>query len=192
LATSACVHAAAAPATPVRLTDEQDGVFIRARADVGAARELDHEGVRSFREGRYMDAIRYFRASHRLGGPSSELWNIARSREKLDDPEQAALTIDEYLAERDLSPQDRADAEREVRTLRARPSLLTVTTNPTGAVAAVDGRPLAATTPLSVEISAGAHTLTVRRDGYAAETRPVDARFGRALIVSLDLARAAK
>lgn len=165
---------------------------VRSRPDVAAARELDHEGVRSFREGRYADAIRYFRAAFRLGGPSSELWNVARSREKLDDPEQAASAIDEYLAQRDLSPQDRADAEREARSLRARPSVLTVTTNPAGALVLVDGKGPVGATPLSIEIPAGPHTVALRREGYSAETWPIDARFGRAVIVSLDLARAAR
>jgi hypothetical protein len=159
---------------------------------VAAARELDREGVRSFREGRYVDAVRYFRAAFALGGPPSELWNIARSREKLDDPEAAIAAIDEYLAQRDLSPPDRAEADREGRALRARPSVLTVTTNPPGATVVADGKTVLGTTPLSVELSVGAHTIVLRRDGYLAETRPVEARFGRALIVALDLTRAVK
>src|ERR1700744_293062 len=56
---------------------------------VDAARELDQQGVRSFRAGRYADAIDYFRAAYRLGGPSSELWNIVRCREGMDDAEGA-------------------------------------------------------------------------------------------------------
>src|ERR1700692_4672487 len=79
---------------------------------VESARELDQAGIRIFKEGRYADAIRYFRAAYRMGGPSSELWNVARCRERLDDAEGAALAIDEYLSQRDLSPGDRDAAER--------------------------------------------------------------------------------
>jgi hypothetical protein len=172
--------------------DEDEGVSVRPHSDVAAARELDQIGVRSFREGRYVDAIRYFRAAYRIGGPSSELWNIARTRERLDDPEGADSAIREYLARRDLSPQDRAEADREAKALRARASVLTVTTSPPGAVVIVDGRQTAGPTPVSVEISAGRHTIAVKRDGYAAETRSLEARFGRAVIVALDLLRASK
>jgi hypothetical protein len=162
----------------------------RGSPDVEAARELDQEGVRAFRESRWADALRYFRASYRLGGPPSEVWNMARCRERLDDPEGAARDIDQYLANKDLSPQDRAEGERELQALRSRPSTLTVTTRPSGAVVTVDGRQTTGPTPVSVEIPPGSHTIAVRRDGYTTETRPLEARFGRAVIVSLELARA--
>ncbi len=185
LATTGC---ALHPSRPARDDEPSDTSALR---NVEAARELDQEGVRSFRDGRYEDAIRYFRSAHRLGGPSSELWNIARSFEKMDDAESAAAAIAEYLGERDLAPQDRAEAEREAQVLRARPSPLTVTTTPVGALVAVDGKPLGQT-PLTVEVAPGAHVVTLRRDGYARAERSVEARFGRSVIVSLDLARAKK
>jgi hypothetical protein len=169
--------------------DEHDA---RAHPDLGSARELDQEGVRAFSDSRYADAIRYFRAAYRLGGPASELWNIARSHERLDDAEGAATAIGEYLALRALSAQDRAEAERELRTLRTRPSMLTVTTTPSGALVTVDGKQTVGPTPLSVEVAAGAHTIAIRRDGFAPQTRPFEARFGRAVIVSLDLEHTAK
>jgi hypothetical protein len=164
----------------------------RGRPNVDSARELDQEGIRAFREGRYADAIRYFRWAYRLGGPSSELWNIARSHEKLDDPEAAVEAIDEYLSLRDLSAQDRREAERERAALRTRPSTLTVTTTPPGAAVTVDGKQTLGPTPFSVELPPGSHTIAVRRDGYVTQNRPLEARFGRAVIVSLDLARAEK
>jgi hypothetical protein len=159
---------------------------------VAGARELDRAGVQSFRDGRYADAVRYFQTAYRLGGPSSELWNIARAREKIDDLEGADAALREYLEQHDLSAQDRAEAEREARALRARPSVLTVTTMPAGAVVLIDGRQTAGPTPVSLEVAPGRHSIAIRREGYAAETREFEARFGRALIVSLDLARAPK
>ena len=162
---------------------------IRAHPNVESARELDQEGVRAFRESRYADAIRYFRAAYRMGGPSSELWNLARSQERLDDPESAGASIEEYLTLHDLSPQDRAEAEHELRVLRTRPSNLTVTTTPPGATVIIDGRQALGPTPLSAELSAGSHMISVRRDGFVEAKRSLDARFGRAVIVALDLER---
>jgi hypothetical protein len=185
LAATACVQANGHSSDPTT----EDGAR-RRNPDVEAARQLDQEGIRAFREARWADALRYFRASYRLGGPPSEVWNMARCRERLDDPEGAATAIDQYLGSKDLTPQDRAEGERELQALRARPSTLTVTTRPSGAVVTVDGRQTAGPTPVSVEIPPGSHTIAVHRDGYTTETRPLEARFGRAVIVSLELARA--
>jgi hypothetical protein len=185
VATAACAPAGSRTPEPRETTR-------RVRPELEAARELDQQGVRSFREGRYADAIRYFVAAFRLGGPSSELWNVARSRERMDDAEGAAASIEQYLTQRDLLPQDRAEAERELQALRARASVLTVTTVPAGALVMVDGRPAAGPTPVSIEVHAGPHTLSIHRDGYATEVRPLEARLGRAVIVSLELVRAGR
>ncbi len=160
--------------------------------NLAAARQLDQVGVQRFRDGHYADAIRYFEAAFRLGGPSSELWNVARSRERIDDAEGACISIDEYLARHDLSPEDRAEAEREAQALRTRASVLSVTTTPAGALVTVDGTQAPGQTPISLEIRAGPHTLVVRREGSSPETRRFEARFGRAVIVSLDLGATGK
>jgi len=170
--------------------DEPEVKRSRGAKDLESARELDQAGVQSFKAGRFADAIRFFRAAYRKGGPSSELWNIARCEERLDDGELAASTIEEYLAQRDLAPRDRADGERELRALSERSSQLVVTTVPSGAVVVLDGKQTVGPTPLTIDIAAGSHSIAVHHDGYATETRPVTARFGRAIIVSLDLAKA--
>jgi hypothetical protein len=186
LSTLACVPPSAPGSDPASDLDPPR----RGALDLEAARELDQQGVRAFRDARFADAIRFFRSAYRLGGPSSELWNIARSRERMDDPEAAAASIEQYLAQPDLGSQDRAEAERELHLLRSRASLLTVTTVPAGAVVIVDGKTAPAPSPVTFEIRPGAHTLSVHHDGFVNETRPLEARFGRAVIVSLDLAKA--
>ena len=126
----------AAACTPTGMHLRDDSGAAKA---VYAARAFDQEGVRSFRDGRYADAIAYFQAAYRAGGPASELWNVARSRERIDDAEGAAEAIDAYLAIKDLSAQDRSEALRESQALRERPSVVTVVTEPPGATIAFDG-----------------------------------------------------
>ncbi len=161
------------------------------RVDIPAARELDQQGVRAYVEGRYADAERLFSAAYRVGGPPTELWNIARSREKLDDAEGAAKALELYLDQSGLTASDRTQAERELRALEGRPSLLVVATTPEGATLLVDGR-AAGTTPASIEVGAGTHALSARRQGYTSESRTVEARFGRSIFVALDLKPGAK
>lgn len=178
--------------THVYTSGDGDDIRTKLKPSLESARELDQEGVRAFKEGRYDDAVRYFSVAYRMGGPASELWNMARARERMDQPEEAARAIEEYLGQRDLSPSDRADAERELHALHTRPSMLTVTTSPAGAVVTVDGKQTVGPTPVSVALRAGPHTIAVHREGYMTVTRPLEARFGRAVIVSLDLAAGGK
>jgi hypothetical protein len=187
------VACAGAPKVKVATTEVDDPPRAEPprSPDIAAARELDQQGVRSYVEGRYTDAVHLFRDAFRAGGPPSELWNIARSKEKLDDPEGAAGAIEEYLSQSSLVPSDRAEAERELRALQSRNSLLVVATEPEGATVTIDGK-TSGTTPASLEIRPGSHTLSVHRDGFADEARTLDARFGRAMFVSLDLRPAGK
>jgi hypothetical protein len=153
---------------------------------VERARTLDQQGVRAFREGRYNDAIRYFAEAYKLGGPSSELWNIARCDAKLDDPEAASVMLERYLACSDLSADDRAGARRELDELHHRPSTVTVASSPEGAVVFVDGKRIGKT-PASTDVSVGEHVVVVQRDGYSPHVDRVVARFGRAIIVNARL-----
>jgi hypothetical protein len=159
--------------------------------DLDAARELNQQGVVAFESGRYRDAIRLFREARRLGGPPSELWNIARCHQRLDEAEEAIATIDEYLSET-LSPEDRAEAVRERDKIRARPSVLTTVTVPPGAAVFVDGQFANGYTPLSSEIAAGSHSVTIKRGGYETKTVTVEAKLGRAVIVEIELVKAGK
>lgn len=159
--------------------------------DLDAARELDRHGVVAFEAGRYRDAMRLFKEARRLGGPPSELWNVARCHEKLDEAEEAAAVIDDYLKET-LTPEDRAEAQRERDRLAKRPSVLTAVTVPAGAAVLVDGQPAYGVTPLASEIAAGSHNVTFKRQGYEPKSVTVEAKFGRAVIVEIELMKAGK
>ncbi len=65
--------------------------------------------------GALRDAVMMFKEAHRLGGPASELWNVSRALERLDQPEEAANQIVEYLGEQGLAAEDRGEAQREPR-----------------------------------------------------------------------------
>jgi hypothetical protein len=161
------------------------------RPDIPGARELDQQGVRAYTEGRYEDAARLFAAAYRAGGPPSELWNIARCREKEDLPEAAATAISEYLTRAGLAEADRVEAERELRTLESRSSMVTVLSKPEGATVVIDGRSIG-TTPGTFELHAGSHKLVLQRSGYAERAEALQTSFGRSAIVSLDLNPAGK
>jgi hypothetical protein len=161
-------------------------------SDLDAARELDQQGVRAFGAGRFREAIHFFEEARRLGGPSSELWNIARCQERLDEPEESAKTIEAYLAEPNLGVDERTEAQRELERLKTRASMLVAVTQPAGATLSIDGRDAAGATPVTIELAAGTHTVVLKRDGYKAHTAHVDARFGRGVILEIELVKGAK
>lgn len=166
----------------------------QTRADAGdvvRARELDQYGVRAFREGHYRDAIRFFTEAYKLGAPSTELWNIAKCDQKLDDLEEADAALERYLAKSDLSASDRADATRELQELRRLPSTLSIDSVPNGARITIDGKrpPGNAVTPLTTEVAAGRHHVRVDKEGTGVFESDVDARYGRAILIDAKLDR---
>lgn len=160
----------------------------RASDHLARARALDQQGAKAYAEGRYRDAIRYFEEAFRLGGPPFEQWNIAKCYLRLDQPEQAADVLERYLATPNLPPDDQKEAEEQLDQLRKRASTLTVASSPTGASVSVDGKPVeGGTTPLSVQVGPGQHTVAVALPKYAIYTKQVEAKYGRAVILDATL-----
>ncbi|MBX3219792.1 MAG: PEGA domain-containing protein [Labilithrix sp.] len=155
----------------------------RGGEDLTRARALDREGAKAYAEGRYADAIRAFEEAYRLGGPAFELWNIAKCHLRLDQPEQAAASLERYLAVPDLPKADRNEATQQLESLKKRPSTLTVSSTPSGAEVSVDGKTVDGRTPLSMSIAPGSHTVTVSSSTGAPFTREIEARYGRPITV---------
>ncbi|HEX7665743.1 MAG TPA: PEGA domain-containing protein [Polyangiaceae bacterium] len=152
------------------------------------ARELDGQGVRAFKDGRFKDAIIFFEEAYRNGAPPVELWNIAKCHIKLDEPEQAEDAFHAYLEQPDLTAQDRADATQELGELRSRPSTLAIDSDPSGATFTIDGSTTThGTTPGSIDVPPGTHHVHVSKEGAGTYDVDVDARLGRALIVRAKL-----
>src|ERR1700736_4580579 len=94
LAAIACVPSQQRPGdTLMPAPRKTEGGSIKG-SDLDAARELDQQGVRAFAAGRYREAIHFFYEARRLGGPPTELWNIARCHERLDEGEESAKAIE--------------------------------------------------------------------------------------------------
>ena len=159
--------------------------------ELARARVLDQQGVRAYREGRYNDAITYFSEAFKLGGPPSELWNIAKCHLRLDQPQEASDAYERYLMQPGLSASDKAEATEQLEELRRRRSILTVASSPSRATVFLDGKrnEPAGTTPFSVQLTPGTHRVEIEQKGYKSYSQDVDAKFGRAIIVDAQLAQ---
>ena len=152
--------------------------------DLARARALDQQGIKAYTEHRYNDAIRYFEEAYRLGGPPFEVWNIAKCRIELDQPEEAVEQIDKYLALPNVPADDRKEAQTTLDALKKRPSTLTVSSSPSGGAVSLDGKPVGKT-PLSVSVAPGNHTVGVVVGKHAAYNHSFEAKLGRAVIVDV-------
>ena len=167
--TAPAAHVAAAPPT--------------AKTDLARARALDKEGAKAYAEGRYRDAIRAFDEALKAGGPSFELWNIAKCHVRLDEPDRAADFLERYLATPNVPKADRDEVKQQLEALKKRSSQLTVTSSPVGAFVTVDGKATETTTPVTMTVGPGTHTVVVSpRDGVPL-TKEVESRYGRPLTV---------
>ena len=145
--------------------------------------------MRAYKDGRYNDAIKYFSEAFKLGGPPSELWNIAKCHMRLDQPDQASDAYDRYLMQPGLTPQDKSEAREELEELRRRRSILTVASAPSHGTVYLDGKhgEAAGTTPFSVQVPPGTHKVEIEQKGYRTFSQDVEAKFGRAIIVDAQL-----
>jgi hypothetical protein len=162
----------------------------RSQEDLARARVLDQQGAKAYADGRYNDAIRYFEESYRLGGPPFELWNIAKCHVRLDQPEQATELLERYLATPTLPAEERDEATQQLDALRRRPSTVTIASSPAGAAVTIDGRPAeGGKTPTSFNVQPGPHTITVTAPKHAVYTQTFEAKYGRAIILDVPLAK---
>jgi hypothetical protein len=151
--------------------------------DLSRAREKDKEGAKAYGEGRYADAIRFFDEAYHLGGPPFELWNIAKCHLRLDEPDRAAEMLERYLATPNVPKGDRIEVNQQLEVLKKRSSQLTVTSTPAGAVVTIDGKAADTTTPTTVTVGPGRHTVVVAPKDGPPVTKEVEARYGRPLTV---------
>jgi hypothetical protein len=179
ICTAVAVAAAPLAAPPVAAADQ----------DLARARVLDQQGVRAYREERYNDAIRFFEEARKVGGPPSEIWNIAKCHVRMDEPEEALKSIQEYLDQKGLGAADRNEAEQQLHEIEHRHSTLTVASSPAGAAVFLEGHRWAGVTPATIDVPPGDHKVAIELGGYERIERGVTAKYGRALIVDARLSK---
>jgi tetratricopeptide (TPR) repeat protein len=152
-------------------------------------------GRQLYRDGRFADAAAEFRAALAMFPKSAKLaFNLARSLERAGD---LAGAIEHYRLYTKLDPQagDRAEIEALIPTLRARleaswPSVAIVT-RPGGARILVDGEARPETTPATLRLPPGPHTVRLQLDGHETADRLVDLSAGAPAALDVALAPAA-
>ncbi len=153
-------------------------VAVAAGADEATdlARRHYEAGSAYFEEGRFDDAVREFRESHRLSPRVDLLYNIAKCYEHKGDAARAAGFYRQYLAGKPAA-RDRPEIEAALKLLDARVGRVTVADAPAGAEVLIDGAPVG-TAPLAGAVTATAGERLV-------EARPVDGGAVRRVTVTV-------
>lgn len=155
----------------------------KARVAFGAAQKL-------YQASRFAEALKKFEEAQALKPHPVIVFNIARCHELMGNSAQALKAYREYLR---LSPDatDKAAVQASIAKLEKKvPAVVTqtliVNAEPPGATIAVDGKKVAAAT-VTIDVSAGEHTLEVSAAGYETLKRQVTVASGRTVELNLSL-----
>jgi outer membrane receptor for ferrienterochelin and colicins len=166
---------------------------LAVRAD-SIADEADYRfrrGASLYRQGKVDEALGEFLASNRLVRNRNVLFNIARSFEKLQRPNEAYRWYTEILAEPELKEEDRSAVESALKRLEPSLALLRVETVPPGATLYIGRRDLGGRgqTPLTLALPPGLENAIVELPGFRPAAASADLKTGHLAKVQLQLER---
>lgn len=162
-----------------------------ASKDVERGRVHFLRGVDFYKEGNFAAALIEFKRANQAAPNYRILFNLGQTYIELHDYANALHSFEEYLQSggADLRPARRAEIEEEIRTLRSRVAVLTIRSDLSGCELMLDDNP-SGTLPLSgpLLISAGRHTVSVRKNGAVRASRIVEVSGGDSATVELSAA----
>lgn len=163
------------------------GWLARPAAADDRAKAAEHFSLAQKAEGRkdWQAAIDEYQAAYDASPHPSVLFNIATNYQRLGDNRTAADYFQRYL---DESPDagDRAQVDKLLKKLAAKPSRVNVVGRPAGARVIIDGERRGAA-PLELQLPAGEHTFALDADGRRSQPQTVTLSYGDAVTVRLDL-----
>jgi tetratricopeptide (TPR) repeat protein len=158
---------AAAPAAAAPPTEQQ-------RA---AAREAYARGQKAFADGRYEEARSAFAEAYAAVPNPIVLVTLAECDLRLGRFEEAHGSFERYLRDKPDAP-DRAQVEQKIADLLATPSILVLTSSPSGAQVKLDGADTGKVTPIELTVPRGEHRIELTLAGHLPIAETLDVRIG--------------
>lgn len=134
-------------------------------------------GVRLFEARRYEAAEQAWLRAYSLDRDPKLLVAVADARQRRGDEPGAVAMLEQYLRERPDAP-DRPSVEARVATLLQSPARLVVQSEDSGHAILLDGVPTGKTTPATLEVAPGAHTVLVVGEGRQVGEQTVRVGYG--------------
>jgi hypothetical protein len=143
------------------------------------SRKAFQAGVKAFQDGTYEAALGDFQAADGAAHAPAITYNIARTLEKLDRPQEALDAYEAYVAEVGEGGEFTSPAVVAISQLKARATHLSIESTPSGAEIKLDGRKLRDKTPLNVLVARGPHHIELDLEAWR-ESRDYEAPGGGA------------
>ena len=153
------------------------------------AQALQVDGVRLLQKGDNRGALAKFNEAFALVQSPKIMFNMGKAYRALGDDVEALRAYDTFLDEAPYAPKaSRAEAEREVQTLRPKLAYIEVEAEDSGSTVRIDGRDMGKT-PLvrAVVVAPGAHEVKVEKTGMVTEKRSVAPIAGQKVRVVVKL-----
>ncbi len=146
-------------------------------------------GLELFDEGDYKLALVEFERAYEVGKSYKVLFNIGQVSFQLTRYANARRALERYLAEGGdaISPERRAEVERDLSTLRGRTATLTIRTNVPGAEVAVDDAVLGRAPLEAALVDAGSLRVRVVHEGYVPHVRELRLAGGDVHTITVEL-----
>ncbi|MEW5741366.1 MAG: PEGA domain-containing protein [Myxococcota bacterium] len=163
--------------------------------DVKKAKELFQRAQALYKQARYQEAIEKFEEAYAVRPHPVIYFNIGKCYEQLNETPKALRAYRDYLRlmpdakDRDNVTDAIANLERRLKERGVQQ--LMVFADPPNAHIAVDGKELG-TSPASVELTAGNHTLTVKAEGFETVERSFVMNTSRSTEMTINLRPAVK
>lgn len=153
------------------------------------AQALQVEGVRLLQKGDNRGALAKFNEAFALVQSPKIMFNMGKAYRALGDDVEALRAYDTFLDEAPYAPKaSRAEAEREVQTLRPKLAYIEVEAEDSGSTVRIDGRDMGkAPLTRAVVVAPGAHEVKVEKTGMITEKRSVAPIAGQKVRVAVKL-----
>ena len=166
------------PAAPTEPPAAQPTAAVKPSLEaLDRARLAYARGQAAFERGEYQVALVAFQEAYGNVPNPIVLVSVAESAGKAGHVDLALEAYDKYLQLRPDAP-DRADVQQKRALLANSPVRLVITSQPAGADVVIDEKVTGQRTPATIEVSPGAHRVTLVLAGYTADAWPVDAAPG--------------
>jgi hypothetical protein len=185
---SASVLVFASPSAAFSQTPPDAAAAPESSKSIERGRLHFQRGVDFFKEGNFAAALVEFKRANEIAPNYRILFNLGQTFFELHEYVNSLHAFEDYLASggADIRAARRTEVEEEIHTLRGRVAALTVRSNLSGSELLIDDSP-SGTLPLKgpVLISAGRHTLFVRKNGAVQTSRTVEVSGGDSATVEL-------
>ena len=148
-----------------------------AKSTEDQAEELHSQAVEYYKTEKYEEALEYFKKADALVPNPVTMFNMGRCYDKLGKFKEAYEYYKKYAESGDSTRLE--DAKEAMAKIEQMPIKLKVVTEPRDAEVFVDGKKIeGGSAPYEVSVSAGQHTLFVRKSGYEEAEEELDLPSG--------------